>query len=837
MQRLIRLIVILSCLYVSFCTPARAQDPLPAKSAAEILHALQKLKVLGSVLYVAAHPDDENQRLLAYFTGEEKFRAGYLSLTRGDGGQNLIGDEKGPLLGMLRTQELLAARRIDGAEQLFSRALDFGYSKHPDETLNVWNKEQVLADVVWAIRSFRPDVIITRFSPDRAGMTHGHHTTSAILAGEAFRLAGDPGAFPEQLKYTDVWQPKRILWNTWLPYRDPNYDFSQTLSVDIGIFNPLLGKSYGEIAAEARSMHKCQAFGAARLRGSSLEYLKHTAGELALQHPFEGVNTSWNRVKGGEEVEKWINMALADFDANAPRLIVPQLLAARQAMLQLPDGYWKQQKLKEVEQLIVYASGLWFEANSSQYGVANGDSVQLTFSALKRLPGRLALKGIELWMGNQPIELDIQKELTDNEVWQQKSTFLLQNMPVSQPYWLEKAGTKGMFEVADQRLIGQPESPPPLKARFEFEFGENQPVSMEVEVPVIHKYVDRAMGELYRPFVVLPALTTNIAENVYLFANDEPQNIHLLVKAHKHNLSGSLHIELPEGWQASPKEIPISFERAGDEKQYEVQVQPSSGQSEGKLRVTFSDGQATSSYSLTEIAYDHIPTQLIFNPAEAKVVRINLKKAGERIGYIMGSGDEIPACLRQVGYQVELLSDEEITRENLRKYDAVIAGIRVYNTNQRMPYLQQEIFEYVKEGGTYLVQYNTSYSISTEQPGPYPLRISRDRVAVEEAPVKILRPEHPVFNYPNKITEADFEGWVQERGLYFPNEWDERYEALTECNDPGESPKRGALLIAQLGKGYFIYTGFSWFRELPAGVPGAYRLFTNLISIGQSPDR
>lgn len=816
-----------------------AQDPLPAKSASEILHAMQKLQVLGSVLYVAAHPDDENQRILAYYTGEKKFRAAYLSLTRGDGGQNLIGDEKGPSLGMLRTQELLGARRIDGAEQIFSRAIDFGYSKHPDETLNVWDRDEVLADVVWAIRKYQPDIIITRFSAESAGRNHGHHTTSAMLANEAFNISADPNVFPEQLKYVEPWQAKRVFWNDWRPMWDPNFNIEEFNGVrlDIGIFNPLLGKSYGEIAMEARSMHKCQAFGAAKLRGSSMEYLTLIKGEAVEDDAFSGINTDWTRVKGGENVAKWLDKAIQDFSPVAIHRSLPALMEAHKALSALEDGYWKQQKMSELESVITYCAGLWFEANSKNYGTAIGDTANIELSMLNRSGIGVELISAQLFAGDEKMGEIVSGSLEPNKIWKSTQKFVLKKQPPTQPYWLANQNDKGMFKVDNQTLIGLPETPPSMHARFRIRLGDEKPLVLTLDAPVIHKYVDRAIGELYRPFTILPVMTTNIGEKIYLFADDQPQKVKLLVKAHKANLNGKLNIQVPEGWKVSPEELALSFKDKGEEQQLEVTVYPSSQQGEGNLTVTFKDGTNKSSFSLQTIEYDHIPTQLIFGQAQTRLVRVGLKKAGEKIAYIMGSGDEIPMALRQIGYQVDLLANGEITKENLRQYDAVIAGIRVYNTNTRMPYLQNEIFEYVAEGGTYIVQYNTSRGISTNQPGPYPIRLSRDRVAVEEAPIKILNKRHPIFNFPNKITQADFEGWVQERGLYFPNEWDKQYEALIECNDPGETPKQGALLVAKHGEGYFIYTGLSFFRELPAGVSGAYRLFTNMISIGKSPNR
>ncbi len=807
---------------------------MPARSAAELQHQLKRLRVLGSVLYVAAHPDDENQRLITTFANGYGYRTAYLSLTRGDGGQNLIGDEKGELLGMLRTQELLQARRIDGGEQTFSRAYDFGYSKTPEETLEIWDEEKVLADVVWAIRKFRPDIIVTRFAtPEDGGGGHGHHTASAMLAHQAFDLAADPSAFPEQLAYVEPWQPKRLFWNNyWVfrRYQPSEEELKGIVTMDIGQYDPLLGESYGEIASRARSMHKCQAFGAALLHGSQTEYLDLEKGEpLENNDPFYGVETSWSRV-GAPEIGVLLDRAYNEFDPTRPTQVIPTLLLAYEQMKD-GEGYWYEQKRKEIKEAIAYAAGLWFEVDSDEPLVAQGDSAGMEAHYLKRSNYPVTLKSIDFGYEGQMVELNA--ELAQNgEVGTYHAKFPLENMPVSQPYWLREPQAKGIFNVENQQEIGLAENPAALKATFTFEIDG---VELSLETPVVHQYVDRSIGELYRPFLVTPAITANVADGVYLFPNEESQTVNLLVKSFAQEANGKLSFELPEGWQVSPTELDVSFDFAGQEKAYHVEVTPPAVQSVGTFRVNITTGGQTYSHSQRLINYDHIPAQMVFNPAEAKLARVPFQKRGRLIGYLMGSGDEIPSSLKQVGYEVEILSEDQITPENLAKYDAVIAGIRAYNTIDRIDFLQEQILEYVQKGGTYMVQYNTNRGLKMDMGriGPYPLTISRDRVTKEEAEMTFLYPNHPVLNFPNKLTEQDFEGWIQERGLYYPNEWDEAYTPIFEANDPGEDPVQGALLIAEYGDGYFIYTGLSFFRELPAGVPGAYRLFANLLSLGK----
>ncbi|MCI4667804.1 MAG: PIG-L family deacetylase [Bacteroidia bacterium] len=809
-----------------------SQAPMPAKSAAEIEHMLRNLQVLGSVMYLAAHPDDENQRVIAYFDKGKGYRTSYLALTRGDGGQNLIGDEKGPLLGMLRTQELLGARRIDGGEQLFSRAYDFGYSKTHDETLEIWDKEKVLADVVWAIRKFRPDVIITRFAtPEKGGGGHGHHTSSAILAHEAFDLANDPNAFPEQLKYVKPWQPKRLLWNNYWVFRryEPTEEqLKDIVKINVGDYDPLLGKSYGEIADAARSMHKCQAFGAALIRGERFEYLELEKGDPLKGGLFDDIDVSWNRVRGGKNVGTLLADAYKNFKSSDPSLSVPSLVKAYKELSKL-EGHYVELKKKELALTIAYCAGLWFEAQSEYPYMAIGDKSKIDVRYLKRSNYPVKLNMVEVCFGKGQEKIIIDEELSLNGKVANKSVEVsAEGSDVSQPYWLVKAQEKGLFNIDEQKLIGLPENPSAGEAIYIFEIDGEK---IEYNTPIVHRYVDRAKGELYRPFVITPKLTVNVSEKVVVFAQTESREVDLRIKSFAADTKATISFEVPEGWSVNPPVLEMDFKNADEEQLKTVSVIPPDFASEGELRVVAEVNGKKTSYSQQIIEYDHIPTQMVFNPSTSKLVRVDLKKKGSKIGYIMGSGDEIPKSLVQMGFQVDLLEDDDITLDNIEKYDAIIAGIRAYNTNPRMPYHQNIILEYVKKGGNYVIQYNTTRGMSTQQPGPYPLTLSRDRVTVEEAKATFLAPEHPVLNRPNKISQKDFEGWIQERGLYFPAQWDDKYTPIISWNDPGETAKNGGLLVAKHGEGYFVYTGISFFRELPAGVPGAYRLFANLISL------
>lgn len=810
-------------------------------TSGDIHEGIKKLNFLGSALFVAAHPDDENTAMIAYLANERKARMAYLSLTRGDGGQNLIGPEIRELLGIIRTQELLAARRIDGGQQMFSRANDFGYSKHPDETRKIWNDDEVLSDVVWAIRKWQPDVIINRFDYRTPGRTHGHHTTSAMLAVEAFDLAGDPTVNPEQLKYVQAWQPERIFFNTsWWFYGSreafEKADMSNKLSVDVGVYYPIKGKSNTEISALSRSQHKCQGFGSVGSRGSNMEYLELIKGSMpdSKESIFAGINTTWTRVKGGAPIGEMVSALDASFRYENPGDAVPQLAEIYKKIEALPAGYWRDVKLEETKTLIEAAMGLFLEAVADDFSATAGQEMDLTIEMINRSSADAQIKNVRILPVGRDTMLD--QPLAANEVQKLFETITLpEDLPNTNPYWLNKPAELGMYTVDDQLLRGLPETPRALKVAFDLKVAG---VDMTFEKDVVFKRRDPVAGELYRPFEITPPVFVNIPEPVYIFADEAPQDVSLVLKAGKADIAGKVKLDLPEGWRSEPAEVEFNLALKEEEKTLSFKLFPPKGQSEGQLLpiVELEDG---SSYTkeLILIEYDHIPTQTVLRTAQSKIVKIDIQKEGERIGYIAGAGDAIPQSLQQIGYQVDMLSDGDITPANLRQYDAVIVGIRAYNINERLKFHQPKLMKYVEEGGTMIVQYNTTrgLKVPTEEIGPYPLKLSRDRVTVEEAEVRLLKPDHVVLNFPNKITEKDFDGWVQERGLYFPDEWDDAYTAILSSNDPGEDPKDGGLLVARYGKGHYIYSGYSWFRELPAGVPGAFRLFANMISIGKSP--
>lgn len=812
----------------------KAQQPQKLSSS-EIHDQIKKLNFLGTALYIAAHPDDENTRLISYLSNNLHARTAYLSLTRGDGGQNLIGPELRALLGVLRTQELLAARNVDGGEQFFTRANDFGYSKHPDETLAIWNKNEVLSDVVWAIRKFRPDVIINRFDHRSPGTTHGHHTSSAMLSMEAFDIAGKTDVYKEQLAYYKPWQPKRIFFNTsWWFYgsreKFEKADKSKMLNVDAGVYYPSKGVSNTEIAALSRSQHKCQGFGSTGTRGEQKEYLEFLKGDFPKNNDlFDGIDTSWNRINGGKAIGDILYAVEKNFNFNNPSAHVADLMKAYQLIQNIKDDYWKAQKTTEILAIIEACSGLYLEATAKEASSNLSADNTINIEAIARGNNAISLININ-YIGK---DFNQQKALLPNKRLNTSIDINVSNENgLSSPYWLSSEGTLGMYNVPNKLLIGLPETPNNNFVRFDLKI-ENTPISIIKNI--VYKYTDPAKGEIYEPFQILPEVTSSIQEDVYIFNDDSTKEVNVTVRAGKDNIKGVVTLNIPKGWSVNPKNFNFDLAKKGATKTFHFKVTPSAKQSEGKISSSVLLNGRQYHKELIEIAYDHIPKQSVLVNSEAKVVKLDIKKKGQLIGYIKGSGDVTVESLEHIGYTVNELTVASINElADITQYDAIVIGIRAYNVLDQIPFKQPILFDYVKNGGNLVVQYNTRHRLKTDQLAPYNIKLSRDRVTDEFAEVKFLAPNHEVLNYPNKITQKDFEGWVQERGLYFPNSWDKAFTPILSMHDKGEKNKKGSLLVAKYGKGYYVYTGLSFFREFPAGVPGAYRLFTNLISLGKN---
>ena len=824
---------LLKIVFLLITNSISAQKPQKLTSN-QIYEKIQKINFLGTALYIAAHPDDENTRLIGYLANKVKARTGYLSLTRGDGGQNLIGSEIRELLGVIRTQELLAARNIDGGEQFFTRANDFGYSKHPDETLAIWNEKKVLSDVVWVIRNFKPDVIINRFNHRTPGTTHGHHTSSAMLSIAAFDQANDTSQFASQLKYTSLWQPKRLFFNTSSWFYKSQQDFEKAtkdklMAFDVGVYYPLKGLSNNELASMASSQHLCQGFGRVTTRGSQNEYVEFLKGDKPKDENdiFSGINTTWNRLKNGGEIGAILYEIEEHFDFVNPSKYLPKLMEAYQLVQKLEDTHWRIIKEKELKEIIEACAGLYLEVSANSASGAPNTSVEINFEALNR--SRIAIEltsvtsNVDKKMFLKELDLEANKKVNFKE------TITLATTEFSDPYWLKKEASLGMYSVEDQLLIGNPETSRPVSINFNLTI-EGIPITITKNV--VRRYAERDIGEIYEPFEVLPKVTTKLKDKVLIFSDDMPQKVVVEVRAGANNVVGNIKLEVPEGWKVSTKAKTFRIKQKGDTYEVNFLVFPTVNQSEGKLKVIVTSNGKIYNKELVEINYNHIPKQSVLLTSEAKVVRLNIKTIGTKIGYIKGAGDAIPESLQQIGYTVNLINPIEINEKNLLSYDAIVLGIRAYNVVKDLKFKQKYLLAYVENGGNMIVQYNTNRRVDVA--APFELKLSRDRVTDEFAEVRVLEKEHSLLNFPNKITPEDFKGWVQERGLYFPGTWSNEYTPILSMNDKGETPKNGSLLIAKLGKGNYIYTGLSFFRELPAGVSGAYKLFANMLAVGKN---
>jgi LmbE family N-acetylglucosaminyl deacetylase len=827
MKRLLSLLWIISPLCLA------AQAP-PQWNSAETGLRLKKLGVLGSVLYIAAHPDDENTRLLAFLAKEKLYRTGYLSLTRGDGGQNLIGDEQGVELGLIRTQELLAARRIDGAEQFFSRAYDFGFSKSTDEALRLWGKDRILADAVWVIRKFRPDVIITRFPPDsRAG--HGQHSASAVIAQEAFIAAADPGRFPEQLTQgVTVWQAKRILWNTF-NFGSTNTTAENQFKLEVGTYQPMLGKSYGEIAADSRSQHKSQGFGVPAQRGSSIEYFQPVSGDMPVNELLDGVNSSWDRLEGAKGLGEEVQQVIRDYDYAHPEKSVHALTHLYQGISLLKDGYWKTQKLKEVQQLVEQCGGLFLEAWTAQEYAVQDDSLRVNFFANNRSGVPATLKRVTLEYADSTMEqlLGANKNVTFL-----KSVHVPPSKAITQPYWLADKMEGAYYNVSEQKLIGLPENPPAYLATF---YVEIDGVPFHFDKPVMYKHTDPVKGEIYQPVPVIPPLSLNSSPGVLLFRKGQKD-------VRKINLTATAYTKIPPSSAVLSYRSQMLSGTIVEDTMFQlsrgmshVWTLPVDGKGLGDTEkdVVISSVQYKNEHqdqadylAMAQINYDHIPSIRYFYPDGVTLLNLDLKTAGRKIGYIKGAGDKVPEALEQMGYSVTQLGEKDMNAATLAQYDAIVAGIRAYNVLPWLDAAYDVLMGYVRQGGNYVVQYNTA-SFGPAQKfraGPYDFTLSRNRVTDETAAVGFTDPKDPMLNWPNAITQKDFDGWIQERGIYFATQQAADYRTPLSMKDPGEAEDKGSLIVCNYGKGRFIYTGLVFFRELPAGISGAYRLFANLVS-------
>jgi LmbE family N-acetylglucosaminyl deacetylase len=810
-------------------------------STSDIELSLRKLDELGTVLMIAAHPDDERTNVLAYFARGRNMRTAYLSLTRGEGGQNLIGADQGAALGVIRTQELLAARRIDGAEQFFSRAIDFGFTKTVDETMQKWGHDAVLSDVVWVIRRYRPDVIILGFSGTPAD-GHGQHQASAILGKEAWEAAGDPNRFPEQLRYAKAWHASKLVWagggggpgrGAAAGTEAPKPPMAPPAAFNTNGFNPFLGLTYDQIATLSRSQHRSQGFGntgngpgggggGGRGGGGRAQNAATAAPPADV---FAEIDHSWKRLPGGAAAGALLDRAVKEFDPEHPDRTIPLLAQARPIVAGINDPLAKI-KLAELDELIGKCAGIWAEALAPQAEVTPGSKVRVTVNVYPRLPVEVSVQSVQsegVWVA--PILTKFEPR-NGGGVSVAEDLEIPANQPYSQAYWLSKPPVGERYTVDDQMLAGLPESPVE-QIRIKLTVA-GTPIDLVRRIE--HHSTDRAEAERIRPLTVVPPVSVNLTSSVRIFPDRAAHEVVTVVRANVANAAGEVHLDSPAGWKVSPATLPFKMEALGEERELKFQVTPPATDGIASLRAVATTGGREVALGMDTINYAHIPVEVLFPRSNVKLVRSDIKVSIHKVGYIMGAGDEVPEALRQMGLEVTFLDTDALVKADLSKFDAIVAGVRAYNVRADLRANQSRLMDYVSKGGVYLVQY---MSAGAQNIGPYKITIpggNSYRVTVEEAPVKFTHPDSRLLQYPNHIESKDFEGWVQERGLLFPTEWDPKYETVFSSGDPGEKPLEGGELWTHYGKGVYIFSSYVWFRELPAGVPGAYRLFANMLS-------
>jgi LmbE family N-acetylglucosaminyl deacetylase len=829
----------------------------------------QSLRGLGSVkrvLVIGAHPDDEDTSLLAFLVRGLGADAAYLALNRGEGGQNLIGPELGVGLGLLRTEELLAARRLDGAGQFFTRAYDFGYSKSADETFRFWPRDSVLSDVVLAIRKYRPQVVVSIFT-GTARDGHGQHQVAGILAREAFEAAGDPSRFPEQLAGgVPAWEPVKL-------YRSARFDTTKTtLRIETGTLDLLLGRSYHQIAMASRSRHRSQDMGRIEPLGprqTRVELLE-SRGAVEADRPeeslFDGVDTSVIGLLpalSDDEVREGLATLLeayvdgvekvADALSQEPSEAVVRLghvLATLRRAIDLaaiagPAAEHLRWVLRrdeaKLEAAVAAAAGVIVDAFSDDDLVIPGQSFEVEIQIWNGGDGPVDIRALALdtptgWKVDRVGEVVREVPPGTLSRFPFQLTVPLDEQP-TRPYFLRARRTGAAYVwPPESPERGLPFGPPLVEARVDLVVAGNV---LNRSVEAVHRFADQARGEVRRPLHVVPAVSVELspATSVWRLGRETLLDFSVSLRGEAlEGAEGRVWLELPAGWRVNPAEAAFSLPGPGRAATAEFEVQPAEETAPGGYDVrawveTADARRYQVGYSI--IDYAHIRRNLLFEKATARVEAFDLDVDQDlRVAYVPGAGDVVAEAIRAIGVSVDMLDERALASRALSEYDVIVLGIRAYETNPTVVANNERLLGFVRSGGTLIVQYQ-QYRYFREGYAPYALRarFPHDRVSDELASVTVLTPEHPLFNEPNRIGASDFQGWVQERGLYFAHEWDERYEAPLEMADPGEEPKRGSLLMARYGEGLYVYNGLSLFRQLPAGVPGAFRLLANLLSL------
>lgn len=817
--------------YTVFCS---AQQVRPSKSS-EIYREIKTLKNLPKVLYLAAHPDDENTGLLSWLINGQNVETGYLSLTRGDGGQNLLGTEQGAALGLIRTHELLEARKLDGAQQFFTRAIDFGFSKNTTDTFKQWNADSITADVVWVIRKFRPDIIICRFPPTAAA-GHGQHAASAVVAEKAFKLAGDKNAFPDQLKYVNTWQPKRVLWNTFR-FGGVNTTAENQLKVTVGQYDAQLGMGYGELAGLSRSLHKSQGAGTQSVAGIRTEYFAHVAGEPAKASLFDGVTKTWTS-QGNADIDQSLDQIISAFNFNNPDQSLPALLALRKKVMALRDSDQKKDKVKSLDNIILSCAGFMGEVVTNQAEAVAGDHYNFRLNLISRTVSPVILENVKWLSQSESFNRELSK---DSLITIQHDIQIPADAAVTEPYWLAKPPVNAAtFAVPDETLVGLPEVESPLNVWVGLKIGSEK---FQVKLPLSFKKLDPVRGDVVEALRIVPAVELKFTQPLYLVKENEDLrlSINFKVNSNKPFNKGILNL-MYKGEKLGSAEVSSV---KGKDFTFDYVIPKAKLASINSTRLQLDANYVADGVTYHKkqvlIQYPHLPSLQYFEPATVTVMKGDIQAKVKKVGYVQGAGDFIPEFLRIAGVQVDILKDGDFygnldesggngSQNKLSQYDAIVLGVRANNTEKKLGRWMPFLWSYAKAGGNLVMQYNTNQDTTVDQLGMYNFSIANKRVTEENAAVKFLNPNHKLLNFPNKITADDFKGWVQERGAYFPAQWDAAYEPLFEMHDADEEPLQGSTLYAKYGKGNFIYTPLAFFRQLPAGNAGAARLFLNFLS-------
>jgi LmbE family N-acetylglucosaminyl deacetylase len=839
--------------------------PIYDIGAAGLVQILERLQTTASVLHTGAHPDDEDSAFLARTARGDHARVGYLSLTRGDGGQNIIGPELFDALGVIRTEELLQARRLDGAEQFFARAFDFGFSKSRDEAAKRWNEREVLSDMVRVVRAFRPLVIYSRWSGTPAD-GHGHHQLAGHLTPLAFKAAADPNEFPEQLQEgLFVWQARKL-------YRRPIQKEQPTLAVQTGLFDPVLGRTYAEIAYEGRSQHKSQEQGRIETLGPLSSDL-YASDARAEQSIFDGLDVSLTGLATlvglpddalrAELVamDAAAKRALREYQPLAPSRIVAPLIdglkAVRAARQQLrstdaapraradADAFLSV-KEQDFTAAIVRAAGVVVDPIADQETMTPGGMLGVDVRAFLNQPSAativsLAVKSPSSWSVREALDgkgpTRSAREVPSG--YARYEVHVPAAAPLTQPYFLEEARQGDSYRWPLGSPKTAPFAPPALVGEARLRIGSEEVV---VSQPVEYRFADPIRGELRRLPAVVPKVSIGLDVPLLIVPlGSSPYQQRVVARASSFSLqpvNGMIRLRVPAGWTVSPREASFTLETIGEHTSAAFTVtapatrKPGAFEIDAEARV---DGE-TFSRDMQTISYPHIQTHRLYRPARAEVRVVDYKVAKVRLGYIMGSGDQVPDALRRMGVDVTMIDPDLLTTGELSQFDTIVVGVRASETRSDFVANNARLLQYVERGGTLIVQYQQRDYAERNLPPHSVTAAFNSRVTDETAPVRIIAPGHPVFTFPNRITQDDFNDWVQERNLYAFTDFDRRrYTPLLESADPGEPPQQGGEIYAEVGKGRYVYTAYSWFRQLPAGVPGAYRQFANLISLSKAP--